>query len=1137
MDFNNLVNQYKNKLSGIGNTLSSFVQKNPVPAVWANQQFQKKIAQPVVQQIPKIAQQLQKVNLPTINAPQPLKSGIPILQLPEQITSYANFYGKALEPKKYPLEAGLAILPYAGRVKAISGISKILKQKQATGGEINPLIQEARKYKSVEEFVSKFAKDNNESEVYEIWRQLQPIPQTLKEEALRYANDVGGKKFGLDRFLNEYGPVAREAKLEKLKGIVGDYDPINRKIRLAKGEMEDKFTYKEVLGHEMRHSIGEKLGNWLTDLSKSEYNSIVTKVVKMPMTSGSNYGKKVFLEDKGELSQALLEKYTLENKTLKNILPNVYNEISRYFRLRKEARSMPNLTDFYNQATGGVGGARGIASKIVKPTIQTGNLSKKVSPEVIRIGKQQLKALSPTQKSSTILSPSSLGAKLPSTPGSPSGGIISQKDKYAFNINKGKLQLNPEEKAVLDTAVKSVRSELSALKGKTVSNSELLKAAKESEILQKTVTRDQTMQAEAALLKARQRVVELDKDITQALKTGNTGIVQEKMREYVDLLKVVSSNAADRGRQLQSLAVQAGDESVRSTMIKDILKVQSNTDEIIAEASKVNWENANAVAAFYRKYIKPSKMNILDEFRYNNMLSNPRTHIRNAFSNLVQTFITRPATLVAQARPIEAIKYYGGVVKNIPDAFDEFIKSFKGERPIMKPDIEYISTMKLPKFMTIPTRAMEAGDIFFQTLIKGGERARGATEIGAKNIAEYSLFRQGLRPEGQGKILSGIDSVTEAVYQFGNNVPVFRWFVPFVRTPMNFAKQWLEYSPAGITTMIGAGNKREQLAKAVLGSVVVGVGAKAALEDRTTWAAPTDPKQKELFYASGRKPYSIKIGNKWVSMQYAGPFALALALPAAAKFYTEDSRTALTDNQMDKLGSIIMASAEYLSGQTFLEGMGNFVKMASGDVDYTFKKNVAYTASQFIPLQGLVRWISTVIDPVYRRPKGMIEQIQSNIPVLSKGLEAYTMPNGEPSTRERVNLLTPYDITPEKPEYNQSLQERQQKLQQNAVINKVRKKIELEQTGSQKIGDQLIYWNAETEKVSQKTIKDTEVKAGTKSKVKKLKKSSFKIKSVKVPKIKVAKVKKISIPKAKKVKKYKVRTLKMKKVKLSAKLT
>jgi len=259
---------------------------------------------------------------------------------------------------------------------------------------------------------------------------------------------------------------------------------------------------------------------------------------------------------------------------------------------------------------------------------------------------------------------------------------------------------------------------------------------------------------------------------------------------------------------------------------------------------------------------------------------------------------------------------------------------------------------------------------------------------------------------------------------------------------MNFAKQWVEYSPVGAATAIKSGNTKEQLAKSMLGSAVTLMGAYAALEGRTTWAAPTDPKEKELFYASGRKPFSVQIGDKWVSMMYAGPFAMALALPAAVKYYQTEDRKALTDSQMQKIGKMTSSMAEFLSGQTFLEGVGNFVSLVKGDTDYSFGKNLVYTASQMIPMQGLVRYITTALDPVYRKAKTMGEQFKSNIPFYSETLQPYTNPAGEPSTREKRNLFTPYDVTQQKPEWEEPLQQRQKQLQTNAVINEIENAIE-----------------------------------------------------------------------------------------------
>ena len=623
------------------------------------------------------------------------------------------------------------------------------------------------------------------------------------------------------------------------------------------------------------------------------------------------------------------------------------------------------------------------------------------------------------------------------TPSKVSQPIIPQ--KYLESVNTTKLKLKPEEKKTLETATNLVKDEIQKVKGKTLSNDEVVKVAKESDILQKVITRDQTLQAEAIQLKARQQMVSLDKEVNELSKQGNSPLLQKKIQELLESIKTVNSNAADKGRQLQALSIDAGDESVRLSILKDISKIETDTEKIIRESANVDWNNANKVAEFYRKFIKPSTMETLDEFRYNNMLSSPRTHIRNAFSNLVQTFFTRPVTLAAQGKFKQTGQYYTGAIKSLPDAVSEFAKAFKGETPIGQQDLKYIPTGKIPKLFTIPSKALEASDKFFTKLISSGEMARGASENEALDTAAYSLFRQGLNPEGQGKLLGAIDSLTSWTY---NAPKAVRWFVPFIRTPMNFAKQWVEYSPSGFLTTIGAKNKGEQIAKAFVGSTIMAVGAKFALDNNTTWSAPTDPKEKEIFYASGRKPFSVKIGDKWVSMMYAGPFALAFAVPAAAKYYQEDNRTALTDTQLQKLGKISMSMAEYLSGQTFLEGMNNFVKFFSGDADYTFAKNMGYTAGQVIPMQGLVRWVSGIIDPVYRKATTFGDQIKSGIPGVSKSLPPYLDPTGKPSTREGYNSFTPYDITPDKPQYNKPLEERQDKLQQNAVINKAVKDME-----------------------------------------------------------------------------------------------
>lgn len=440
----------------------------------------------------------------------------------------------------------------------------------------------------------------------------------------------------------------------------------------------------------------------------------------------------------------------------------------------------------------------------------------------------------------------------------------------------------------------------------------------------------------------------------------------------------------------------------------------------------------------------------LDAYRYTNLLSNPLTHLRNMTSNALQTFLTRPLTLGVSGHPIQAIKYYGGVVKGFGEAVSDAADVFKGTVSLEKPDIRQLKMQQAPGIFKIIPNAMEASDKFFQALIRNGELAGGKSLEQANQVAKYSLFRESFgKNPNQGYLLKGIDNATQGVMQLGHKFPLVRWFVPFIATPMNIAKQWIEYSPGGLTTLPGATNKGEQLAKTLIGSVVTAMGAKLAFDGRTTWATPTDPKQKELFYASGRKPFSVLIGDKWIPMQSAGVFAFPLALAAAAKHYQEDSRTALTDTQFQKLKNAVLSQVDYFSQQTFMQGLGNFMSLVKGDKDYSFEGNVASASSQLIPFSGLMGYITRLIDPVFRKAQGFTQKLESQLPGLSQKLPAYTSPEGEIQKRSLLDSFLPYAVGQQNPQYEQPYQQRIDKLQENNVINQAKK--EVSQTGNKTV--------------------------------------------------------------------------------------
>lgn len=620
-------------------------------------------------------------------------------------------------------------------------------------------------------------------------------------------------------------------------------------------------------------------------------------------------------------------------------------------------------------------------------------------------------------------------------------------EKYAFNINKNRLNIPEVNKKVIDTTVNDIKPELQSVKGAKLTNQEVIDAAKTSDVLKHIVTRDETAAFNAALLKTRQTV---------AAGAAGKGI----SKDFIDALKVQSSIAADWGRRGNALAIGADpllNDPIKNQITKKLMDLGKNTDEIVKASENVNFENPKEVTAFYRQFVKPNMGEILNEYRYINLLSSPKTHIVNAFSNLLQAGAVSPgtklftgavdaigSTLTGKQRENyvrEVPAYYKGLFNSIGEATDKMSKAFKGESFIERPDVSRLPTGKLGGLQAIP-RALEASDAFFRTLIKGAEKealaykyTRMGKEISAAKLdsiatdkASYFVFRKALdsaNKTGQGKLLANIDRLTESIYTL-RKVPGVSWFIPFVQTPMNILKQGIEYSPLGVATLPGAANKTEQIGKALLGSTVMAGTAYAIQAGDSTWSAPVGEKDKEAFYAAGRQPYSIKIGNEWVSYSRLGPLAYPMAMAAAVKYYTQQDPKSITKTKLQQVGSALSGMAKFFSDQSYVQGLGDLVKTIQGDTTAA-KQAVANFPAQVIPLESLLGWVARIIDPIYRHPGSPVESLKTQIPGLSKQVPAYTNPAGLPSKRQNLmfNAFSPVSATPNVPGYENYLNMRQ----------------------------------------------------------------------------------------------------------------
>lgn len=506
--------------------------------------------------------------------------------------------------------------------------------------------------------------------------------------------------------------------------------------------------------------------------------------------------------------------------------------------------------------------------------------------------------------------------------------------------------------------------------------------------------------------------------------------------------------------------------------------------EILKRKNEINQlpdgvEKTNATLALIddiAKMIPPTISELIDAYRYQNMLSGWQTQSRNIHGGMFNVFVTRPLDIGArgaldyfestlfskerQAYVKDVPEYYKKAINAVPNAIDSFMDAWKFKSAIEKPDLgldvqgafKQARTKHLPKYLTVIQRFMEASDKFNLALIKAGDYAvqlqRGLTPEKAMAEAELNaqkyLYRSEIKLNDTSlSVPSEILADLNHIISRSESLPVvskpIRWAIPFLRTPMNVGIQMIEHSPLALIRRNGF--TQEARAKIMAGSIITAVGTYMAMQDKVTWTAPTGEKEKQMFYAAGKKPFSVDINGVQVPVWYFGPYALAFMIPAAVKHHYKDKSDSLTTSQIEKLASIAGGVARFIGSQSSAQSIGNFFNWISGDIDYNFSSQMGFTAEQVLPLSGLLRNTSKILDPVYRDPEGFWESIQKDIPLLSDDIPAHTTPVGEESERQWWNGLMPYEVGIEDALYDALLEDMNKAAKVRQLNNDFKKKL------------------------------------------------------------------------------------------------
>lgn len=261
--------------------------------------------------------------------------------------------------------------------------------------------------------------------------------------------------------------------------------------------------------------------------------------------------------------------------------------------------------------------------------------------------------------------------------------------------------------------------------------------------------------------------------------------------------------------------------------------------------------------------------------------------------------------------------------------------------------------------------------------------------------------------------------------------------LPFVKTPINVAKQSLQYSPLGFVSTAAEGIKvargtgdvnlmLDHAAASVTGSLLFALGGILAEKGLLTAGIGDDEKDKATL--EGRQEYSLQLVDEDGKLRsYTIDWANAAAIPMFAG--AEYAKLAASDGA--SLNSVASASQQVLEPlleMSFLQGLNdNLESLRYSEDPYIYgmaKQSLSSYATQGIPT--LVGQVARSIDPVrrstYSGTTGIesdigytANKIRNKIPFLSETGQPYidafgdTQPNtgGSFAGRLAYNMLSP----------------------------------------------------------------------------------------------------------------------------------
>jgi len=185
------------------------------------------------------------------------------------------------------------------------------------------------------------------------------------------------------------------------------------------------------------------------------------------------------------------------------------------------------------------------------------------------------------------------------------------------------------------------------------------------------------------------------------------------------------------------------------------------------------------------------------------------------------------------------------------------------------------------------------------------------------------------------------------------------------------------------------------LGRQAMGTAVVSLAAHKYMSGGLTGNGPADASMNKLWKDAGWQPRSIKVGNVWVGYDSFEPFNLVLANIADIGDNLELMGPQFAE---ERLQLVVAALGKGINSKTYLQGVGQFFDLLSGEPGKATARIVGNLINNQIPLAGLRNEAANILNPQMRElDSNLWTHIANRNPILRGTLATrYDMLNGKP---------------------------------------------------------------------------------------------------------------------------------------------